>query len=312
MTNEQENRLSMYLSFKDFQAQYATITNPLPNYTTNFTSFLNTIPKIQLIAEQQKTSTKGFTENKKTYREVLTVTTLDYTRKLGAYAKFTNNAVLAQQIKFSLSQLRNAADTAVRDYAQIVYDRAQAYASNVEVYGITEDSQTTLQNTINAYNASLGIPGANRTENAKTTRQLQNLFKSADIALANMDVIVEIVRLTQVEFYISYKQARKVITKNSSSLTLKGLVTDALSNEPIRGVRLTFSPDSNNTLGKMAGKATETVVKKTAAKGRFNIKSMQPGMYTVAAQKMGYADQVAAVTVSNGERTELYIQLSKY
>lgn len=57
-------------------------------------------------------------------KESLIVTTADYTRKLGVYAKFTNNATLAQEVKFTEGKLRQVADTAVKDYAQIVYDRA--------------------------------------------------------------------------------------------------------------------------------------------------------------------------------------------
>jgi ferritin len=55
MTNQKESRLSMYLSFRDYQAGFTAITTPLPNYTTNSTTFVNTIPQIQAVAEQQKT-----------------------------------------------------------------------------------------------------------------------------------------------------------------------------------------------------------------------------------------------------------------
>jgi hypothetical protein len=312
MTSKQENRLSMYLSFKDFQTPYTAITNPLPNYTINSTLFLNTIPKIQLIAEQQKTSKKGFTDIKNNNRETLIVTTADYARKLGVYAKFTHNAVLVKEIKFSESKLRQAPDTAVRDYAQIVYDRAQANIDALTDYGITAANQTALLATINAYNASLGKPGANRTEGGQTTRQLENFFKIADTALANMDAAVEIIRLTKVDFYISYKNARKVVAKNASSLAVRGIVIDALSNKPIKGVSLSFSPDHNHNLAKGTEIATESVVKKTAEKGGFNIKSLPSGMYIVAAKKIGYADQVATVAIADGELTELNIQLSKH
>ena len=33
MTGQEESRLSMYFTFKDYQAPYTAITNPLPNYT---------------------------------------------------------------------------------------------------------------------------------------------------------------------------------------------------------------------------------------------------------------------------------------
>lgn len=311
MTNQQESRLSMYLTFRDFQASYTAITNPLPNYTTNSTTFVNTIPQIQAIAEQQKISKKGVTDNKNNLKETLIVMTADYARKLGVYAKFTNNDTLAQEVKFSESKLRQIADTAVKDYAQIVYDRAQTNVAALATYGITAATQTTLLNAINAYNASIGKPGVSRTESGQNTKQLEALFKTADAALANMDAAVEIVRLTQVAFYNSYKNARKVIETGIGSLAVKGLVTDAVSGEPLKGVTLSFSLEGNNGLAKAAKAATESVVKKTAEKGGFNIKTLPSGMYSVTIKKVGYVDQVVTVAVADGDLTELNVQLSK-
>lgn len=311
MTNQQESRLSMYLTFRDFQASYTAITNPLPNYITNSTTFVNTIPQIQAIAEQQKISKKGVTDNKNNLKETLIVMTADYARKLGVYAKFTNNATLAQEVKFSESKLRQIADTAVKDYAQIVYDRAQTNVAALATYGITAATQTTLLNAINAYNASIGKPGVSRNESGQNTKQLEALFKTADAALANMDAAVEIVRLTQVAFYNSYKNARKVIETGIGSLAVKGLVTDAMSGEPLKGVTLSFSLEGNNGLAKAAKAATESVVKKTAEKGGFNIKTLPSGMYSVTIKKVGYVDQVVTVAVADGDLTELNVQLSK-
>lgn len=311
MTNQQESRLSMYLTFRDFQASYTAITNPLPNYTTNSTTFVNTIPQIQAIAEQQKISKKGVTDNKNNLKETLIVMTADYARKLGVYAKFTNNTTLAQEVKFSESKLRQIADTAVKDYAQIVYDRAQTNVAALATYGITAATQTTLLNAINAYNASIGKPGVSRNESGQNTKQLEALFKTADAALANMDAAVEIVRLTQVAFYNSYKNARKVIETGIGSLAVKGLVTDAVSGEPLKGVTLSFSLEGNNGLAKAAKAATESVVKKTAEKGGFNIKTLPSGMYSVTIKKVGYVDQVVTVAVADGDLTELNVQLSK-
>lgn len=311
MTNQQESRLSMYLSFRDYQAGFTAITTPLPNYTTNSTTFVNTIPQIQAVAEQQKISKKGVTDNKNNLKESLIVTTADYARKLGVYAKFTNNATLAQEVKFTEGKLRQVADTAVKDYAQIVYDRAQPIVTALATYGITAATQTALLAAITAYNVSIGKPSASRTESSQTTKQLKTLFKTAETALANMDAAVEIVRISQPAFYTGYKNARKVVETGIGSLAVKGLVTDAKTGEPVKGATLTFVLDSNNGTTKTAKTTTESVVKKTAEKGGFNIKSLPFGMYTVTIKKVGYADQMATVAVADGELTDLNIQLSK-
>ena len=311
MNNRQKSKLSMYLSFKDFQLPYKSLTDPLPNYAANSTIFENTIPQIQVVAGQQKISKKGVTETKNNFKETLIVTTADYARKLGVYAKFTNNATLLQEVKFSESKLRQVGDIAVTDYAQIVYDRAQMNIADLAVYGITEATQNELLIAITSYNDSIGKPGASRTEATQTTKQLDSLFKTADTALENMDAAVEIIRISQPVFYTGYKNARKIKETGTSTLAVKGFVTDAQSGEPIKNATLSFSLEDNNGLAKTTKAATESVVKKSADKGGFNIKTLPAGMYTVTIQKVGYADQVATVAIADGELTELNIQLSK-
>ena len=310
MTNQEESRLSMYLTFKDFQASYTAITNPLPNYSANSTIFLNIIPQIQMYSQLQKTSKKGVTEGKNQLRENLIVTAADYFRKLGTYAKFTNNATLAQEVKITESKLRQAPDTAVKDYAQIAYDRAQTNVAALASYGITAATQTSFLAAISAYNATIGKPGVSRTESGQTTKQLKALFKTADTALANMDAAVEIVRLTQVNFYNGYQKARKIIYTGIGSLAVKGMVTDAACGEPLKGVTVSFSLDGAAVKAK-AINAKPDVVKKTAEKGGFNIKTLPAGIYAVTIKKNGFADQVTTIAVSDGEMSELNVQLSK-
>ena len=310
MTSQQEDRLSMYLTFKDYQAPHTSITDGLPNYSENSTIFLNTIPQIQSIWEQQKLSKKGVTDSKNQLKETLIVLTADYARKLGAYAKFTNNAKLAQQVKFSEGKLRQVADTAVKNYGQIVYDLAQPLVGSLAQYGITDETQATLADAITAYNDSIGKPGAERSEGTQLTKQLATLFKTADTALENMDAAVEIIRLTQVDFYNGYKSARKVIEPGAGSLSVKGLVTDAQTGLPLKGVTVSFALDGG--IAKAASTTSEPeLVKKTAEKGGFNIKGLESGMYQVTLKKAGYANQVTTISVSDGEMTELKISLEK-
>ena len=310
MTSQQEDRLSMYLTFKDYQALHVNITETLPNYSENSTLFLNTIPQIQSIWEQQKLSKKGVTDSKNQLKETLIVLTADYARKLGAYAKFTNNAKLAQQVKFSEGKLRQVADTAVKNYGQIVYDLAQPLVGSLAQYGITDETQATLADAITAYNDSIGKPGAERSEGTQLTKQLATLFKTADTALENMDAAVEIIRLTQVDFYNGYKSARKVIETGAGSLSVKGLVTDAQTGLPLKGVTVSFALDGG--IAKAASTTSEPeLVKKTAEKGGFNIKGLESGMYQVTLKKAGYANQVTTISVSDGEMTELKISLEK-
>lgn len=128
-----------------------------------------------------------------------------------------------------------------------------------------------------------------------------------------MDTAVEIVRLSQSAFYNAYKKARKIVETGIGSLAVKGFVTDALSGEPVKGATLIFSLDgnANKSLAKAAIENAESIIKKTAEKGGFNIKSIPSGVYTVTIKKVGYADRVETIAIADGELIEFNVQLSK-
>jgi len=310
MTGLEENRLSMYLSFKEYYTPYEAIIKALPNFSANHTLFESTVNQIQQLAEQQKISKKGIAESKNQQRANLVVLTADYARKLSAYARFNNNLNLAQEVKFSESKLKQVTDTAVKDYAQIVYDRAQNNLTSLASYGITAETQTTLKDAITAYNATIGKPGASRTESGLITQQLKALFKTADAVLENMDTAVEIIRLSQPNFYSGYQKARKVINTGGSSLAVKAQVTDATTGKPIKGATVSFTSDGGATLTKAASAKPE-IIKKTADKGGLKLKSLTAGIYKVSINKTGFTEQVCTLAVSEGEMAELNVELSR-
>jgi hypothetical protein len=310
MTNEQESRQSMYLAVRDFSSPNTSITTNLPNYTSNLTIVTNTITQIQSIGEQQKFDKTGITEGKNQLKTLLITTTADNSRKLTAYAKFTNNPTLLGEVKFTESDLKRCADTALKDYAQIVYDRAQTNVASLTNYGITAATQTAFLTAINNYNAVLASPRVGITVKSQATKQLVTLFKTADDALANMDTAVEIIRLSQANFYNGYKTARKIVDTGIGSLALKGTANDLQSGEPIQNATFTFKP-ATTLLKAASSNGNNNIVKKTATKGSFNIKSMPEGTYSVTITKPGYKDQIVTVSVVNGEMTDLVIQLEK-
>lgn len=311
MTTKQENKLSMYFPVDAYCDANASITANLPNFNTNQMALKGAITSIKSNSEVQKVDRSGATTNKTKAGNQLIVIAADNARKMTAFAKFTNNSALLSEVNISEGKFKNFADTELRDYAQIIYSRAQTNITALAAYGITAATQTAFAAAIKTYSDSLALPRVSETTKAQATKQLELAFKTADTALKNMDIAVEIIRLSQPNYYKGYKSVRKIVSNGNRSLAVKGLVTDAMSGEPLKGVTLSFSMEGNNGLAKAARVATEKVIKKTAEKGGFNIKSLPSGMYSVTIKKVGYADKVETVAVADGELTELKIQLSK-
>jgi hypothetical protein len=307
MNSLQENKNSMYFTAIDYLTVNAAVVTPLPNYSALFTAFRNASTSIQTYGEQQAFGKKGYAENKTQLRNALVNLAVDVSRKITAYAKFVNNQVLLNEVKYSESDLKRKPDTMLRDCAQGLYDRAQANLPALSTYGITAATQTTFQGAINSFVASIPKPRMGITEKKQSTTQLANYFKAADAALSNIDALIEIIRVSQPNFYTGYKTARKIVDNGTGKLSVKGLVTDATTGEPIKGVSLTFILDGNST----KALNTKPVVKKTAAKGMFYIRSLPAGIYKVVITKNGYQKQETTLAVSDGEMSLLNIQLSK-
>jgi hypothetical protein len=311
MTNKQESKYSMELALRDFLNQNATITATLPNFGTLFPTFTGNINQIQIIREQQETDKTGIAVNKDLLRADLVAKALDISRKTEAYAKMTNNAVLTREVHYSETDLKKAADTILKDRALLIYDKANANLAALATYGITAAILATLKSAIDLFNASIPKPRLGITEKKQATDQLDKLFKANDAILETFDTIVEVVRLTQPVFYAAYKNNRKVVETGTGSLSVKGLITDATTGAPLKGVSVSFSLDGAAVKAKAATNAKPDLVKKTAEKGGFNIKTLTAGIYVVTIKKNGYADQVTTVAVSDGEMSELNVQLTK-
>lgn len=293
----------MYFSVRDYLTPYSGITTLLPNYAINSTTFFNALIQIQQYSELQKFSKEGITDNKNILKDLLIVLAGDSARKLKAFAKFTNNPVLLKEVCFSESKMKQVANTDVKDYAQIVYDRAQPLLASLSTYGINATTQTALLNAITAYNASIGKPRVGKVEITQATIQIAEYFKLAQSALENIDASVEIVRLTQPNFYNGYKANRRIIDNGTKKIAVNLFVSDS-NGHPIKDAKALFILQGE-------GLKVKPIEKKTAIKGGLHIRNMQEGEYSVKISKLGYEDKLLTLFITNGETTFEEVVLEK-
>jgi len=306
----QKVKLSMYMVVKDFLNLNKTIVENLPNYKANATVLENNINQIQAAAELQEFDKTGIADKKKQLRASLIAQAEDFSLKLVAYATNTGNKILLKEVKYSKSDLNRAADADLKNMTQCIYDRAHENIATLDDYSITDAMLTTFLATINSFNEAIPTVREGATSKKLYTTQLENLYKATDAAIDNIDKIVEIVRLSQPDFYTGYQNSRLAINTAGGSVALKGVITDATSLEPLKGVTLTITPDGGKAALSTKGNG-EAIVKKTAEKGGFMVKSLPEGTYNVTITKNGYKDQVVTVSVTDGEMSDLNVELSK-
>ena len=308
MTTNQEIKLNMYLALRNFVISNEGITKELPNFPESHATLLSTINQIQAIGEMQKVDKKGLAIAKNKLKETLITMAADNSRKISAFAKFTQNNTLLSETKFSESDFVRMTDVALKDYLQIIHDKAEANIGSLSEYGITPESQKAFMDTITAYNAVLSTPRTGIAEKSKATKKLAVLFDTADAAVVNMDFAVGIIKLTQPDFYNGYKTSRLLVDTSAGNLALKATATDLATGKPVKGVLFTFRLEGAKAAG---SSGNGEVTKKTAEKGSFYVKTMQPGTYKVVVSKPGYKGKEIIVSVSNGERSELNVELEK-
>ena len=310
MDSKQETKLSMYIAVRDYLAKFLTILNALPNFAAFYTALQNAITQIQSTGEAQGFDRSGNATGKNQLKDTLVTLAVDTARKSTAYAKFAKNQVLLKEMDITESELKRMADTKLKNTAQGIYDRAQANLASLATYLVTAASQTALQTAITNFDKSIGQPRIGTTETSKATKQLVALFKNGDAALDDIDTVVEIIRLTQVDFYNGYKSVRKLINTGTTTLAIKGMVTDTTTGSGLKGAKISFSLNGGATLAKSVN-GKNGFTKKSADKGGFLVRTAADGTYTVTVELPGYKKATATVSVVSGQMSVLDIGLER-
>lgn len=308
MNNTQESTLSMSVGTINYLIKNASITSILPGFEPLFTKFKDNINGILFLHEQQEIDKSGISENKEFLRADLASKAYDISHKTEVYATLVNNLILAKEVHFPETSLSKATDSKLESRVLIIIEKVNASINELIPYGVVPDDLTALQNAFELFHAAIPAPRAGTVDRKSVTDQLNKLFKDNKLILDKIDLLIDIVRLSQPVFYSGYKDSRKIIQSGNGSLALTAKASDAETGEGIKGVKFTFVLQNGN--GENA-KREESFVRITAQKGRLNIKNMSDGTYKTIVAKTGYKQKELIVNKAAGDRIKLDIQLEK-
>jgi hypothetical protein len=292
----------MYLTVRIFLKSEPAITAKIPNFNEFMAALDAAILQIQTNSELHQYSSKGVTGNKKQLRESLIIITADASRKMQAYASYANETVLLAETKFTESYLNRATDLQLTDISKGLYVRIDENIAKLTPYGLTVDSQTAFKASIDAFVDAIPQPRQNQLEKKENTLLEDLGFEMADKAVNNIDMGVEILRLSDPTFYAGYKNARKIVEQGNGTLQVQGEITDAGTGLPIMDATLLF---------RINGQTEVIMEKRTAAKGGFMIKSLTENIYQVSISKTGYQTQTIVINVTPDQLCNLNAALEK-
>lgn len=310
MTNYQESYEKMSAAKVSYLAANATITATLPNYAGYYTTVQTTIAQILAAKVQQEADKSGDTKTKKLLRTSLIAQTIDVGRRVVAYATNANNNALLALVNYTESDLKRSSDSKLVSICQVIRDNANANVAALATYGVTAAIITTLQTTITSFNATIPKIRLDTTDSGEATQLLVTLFKTLATTWDKIDTLVEIVRISQPNFYNEYTKISKVIETGAGSLALKIQATNAVTNEPEPNVTITFTP-TNGQMKSASSNGKKPIVKKTAKGGGAHEKNMPDGTYDYIAKKTGCKDVNGTINIVNGEMTILEIKIEK-
>ena len=307
MTTEQKIRLNMYLSVRNYGILNEAVAKKILKFASSFVNLQSNIAEIQLIGEMQGIDKTGIAIDKNKLKKNLIAMALKNSNKVAILAKQNNNDTLLKEVRFTESDLVKLPGVTLKEQVQIIYDRVGANLGGLAEQDITPDTQKQFLEAITAFNNALSTPRTGISEKRKATQKLLVLFDTADAAIEIMDLAAGSAKDEFTDFFNGYKNSRILIDTSSGSLALKATARELATGEPISDVKFVFIHETSAAGSKGNGQ----IVKKTSKKGNFNIKSMDQGTYKVAVSKQGYKNLEAKVSVADGERSELKVEMEK-
>jgi len=301
MNTSQLERLKMYLAVRVLLRSIPAILAKLPNAEEYLTALDAVILDIQKNSALQKAGASQVIDQYDKQKAKLIALLLENVTKLQSYAAYINDNLLLEFTKVTANKLNKMEDVALLEYANDLYAKVNNLLTALTRYGITAETQTVLL-TETKLLETLYPQMTQALRNKKNiTSDLAANYKKADGICSKLDKEVEIVRTTEPKFYADYKNLRKVTTP----IDVVQLVGHILDSETGAGV-----PNATVTLTLSDG-TKDPIVKTSADKGGFQVKTLAAGIYSVTVTKIGYQTQTLSITDMGDEPYDLVVRLVK-
>lgn len=299
MTGRQESKLNMYHAVINHADDNAAIIATVPAFDTSYTSFKAIVSSLDATVQLEAQVLTGIATDKQSLRNTLCQQAADIAAVVYAYAITIGNNELAEEVNFSVSDLKRKRDDELAPTCQNIHDAANDNLAALATFGITAGMLTTFNTLITNYTSK--VPA---TRNAIALRKtyaaaIKTLFKDADNILKKvLDKLAVQFKAANLEFHNTYFNNRIIIDAPTSTTGIKGTINDEATNQPL------------SVIATLALQSTAFTTNSDAA-GNFKFIKIPNGTYTIIITAPGYQDkQITNVTVTQGQMTTQNITLT--
>ena len=301
MTSLQEKKLKMYLVLRVLLRSEPAILAKLPNGEEYLKALDDVIQSIMSITQLKNEGTGKIKEQQNQLSTQFKERLLEDAGKLKPYANYKDNKPLIAFCTLSDTKLSKMKEIDVIVYAKSLYGYINESFTELTKYQLTADTQASLLDKISNFEVINPQLSTEKGKYKNLSGDLNDDYKQADAIIAKLDDEVELIRNSDTEMYRLYWVKRKVeYHANSNQLT--GHVMDAETGAGIPNATLSFA---------LTGSSSEPLVKQTADKGGFQLKTITPGIYTVTVSKLGYVTQTLTITLTGDEPYSLDVKMVK-
>jgi hypothetical protein len=303
MNRRKENKFSAYLAILKWYELNQTAADALPKVAILMASIKNNVLNIDQINQLLQADPTGVAKLKAETRDKLEIAAMDVVVKLVAWFASEGNTQAEEEINFGLRDLRNAADTVLKDRCSLVIEigNAQVAAMPAE-FKLTPEMLSALFDLNKTYFDLIPMPRLKTAERKVKKEEMDVLFRAVDKDLAMLTKMISIVRFSDVTFYNSYMGAKMIVDYKGKQKSpevktgTEGVITDFETEQPIKNVKITAN--------------TTDVVVMSDDEGYYKL-PLPAGTNKVTYEAEGYTTYTEEIEVEEGILFDNDIELEK-
>lgn len=211
MENNLENKLSMYQKVQFYLALHEPETAAIPMVATLKAQLDDHVTSLLSLASIVDTDITGYTVDKQTRRDDLTMKVFKLSTAIVAFASSNNNSILAEKCDESLSNIRQMRDNDFYTFSQLIIKEATPLMTDLTPFGILPADLSAAVAASEVYLGGIQNPRGQINERSKALADLEAEMANTDALVRDrLDKVMGIYQATNLSLYTGYLGARSI------------------------------------------------------------------------------------------------------
>lgn len=284
---------SVYYHLSTNQSKWTTQTA----LKQSVNQFKTELTSLAAIARDAGRNLAGVTQSKEVAKQIIVDNALAMSGKLVAFASSMKYHELKEAMSFTKSSFDRLGAAGIVSNCNSILKELNTYAAQLTDYDVTPAGIEAFSELISEYEKSASSPrNATASRKALNIALQEKIREIKSLIEEQLDNLMRPFKKDDRLFYDEYRNNRIIIDPKTSFTQLSGVVTNAVTKEPVK-----------NALVSVPGTSYLTNTRKD---GTFNLRIPQPGTVNVKVELFGYeAATINGVEIKLGKNTELPLTL---